>query len=457
MVDLLVEFLLVLSTLALLAATAGLATQAAAALALRDRPFPAAAVRPRTAILVPAHNEIAAIAATAAHLKSQMMPVDRLVIVADNCSDRTAELAIRAGAEVVVRNDLARKGKGFALEAGLHYLRKNPPDVVLFVDADCRLSPGCLDALARACAGAGAPVQCLYLMQVNPASEGQSRLAEFAWRIRNDLRPTGCARLGLPCQLFGTGMMFPWSVIDPSDFATGHVTEDLLIGLRCAMKGALVRFLPSVSVGSYFPATAVGSVLQQRRWVHGHLQIAFREAPRLLVAAIKHRSFALAALAADLLIPPLVLSAFAVNGMFALTLGFGLLAGVWTPAALAGMAVALYSAFLTAAWFYCGRDIIGRAELAEVPRHIRRVLRAAIDFLSGARSGWVRAERLGDFSVGASLTRRQRAAEAEKGPADRTSARQLHDQTLRTKAGPAALSEHRVPSGCGCGQAGEPR
>jgi cellulose synthase/poly-beta-1,6-N-acetylglucosamine synthase-like glycosyltransferase len=424
------ELFLVLSALPVLATTAVLAMQAAAALALRDRPFPSAAVRPRTVILVPAHNEAAIIAATAAHLKSQMTPLDRLVIVADNCSDRTAELAMQAGAEVVVRNDLTRKGKGFALEAGLYYLSDDPPDVVLIVDADCRLSLGGLDALARACSGAGAPVQCLDLMQISPAGESRSRLAEFAWRIRNDLRPTGYARLGLPCQLYGTGVMLPWSVIDPSDFATDHVAEDLLIGLRCAMKGAPVRFFRSVSVMSEFPMTASGSVLQRRRWLHGHLQIAFRDAPRLLVAAVERRSFVLATLAADLLMPPLVLLAFAVNGIFALTLGFGLIAGIWIPGMLAGMAVALFAAFLIAAWFYCGRDIIGRAELAEVPRHTWRVLRAAVDLLGGKRSSWVRAERAADLLPGSTPTI-DSATEAEKCSADRPGASLPRPTSLR--------------------------
>jgi len=423
------EFFLVVSALPVLAATVVLMTQAVAALILRDRPFPSGTVRPRAAILVPAHNEASLIAATIAHLKSQMTPVDRLVVVADNCSDRTAELARQGGAEVVIRNDLTRKGKGFALEAGLYYLSRHPPDVVFIIDADCRLSSGGLDALARACVGARAPLQCLDLMQSNPAGESRSRLAEFAWRIRNDLRPTGYARLGLPCQLFGTGVMFPWSTIEPSDFATGHLAEDLLIGLRCAMKGAPVQFFRSVSVVSEFPVTAGGSALQQRRWLHGHIQIAASEAPRLLVAAIERQSFRLATLAVDLLMPPLVLLGFATNGIFALTIGFGLIASVWFPAVIAGLAVAFFVGFLTAAWFYCGRNLIGPAELIKVPRHIWKVLFAAVDLLRGSRSSWLRAERTAGFLPGSTLTI-DTPCEAEEHLEDRSSARQSRFKRL---------------------------
>ena len=126
---------------------------------------------------------------------------------------------------------------GFALAAGLRHLVGAPPEVVIFIDADCRLSPGGVEALSRACASRGTPVQCLYLMVAGTAKTAQSGLAEFAWRIKNDLRPTGYAHLGLPCQLLGTGMALPWRLIDPQTFATGHETEDLMIGLECAMNG----------------------------------------------------------------------------------------------------------------------------------------------------------------------------------------------------------------------------
>lgn len=225
------EILFAIPASFVLALTIVLATQAAAALALEDRPRASSAARPRTAILVPAHDEAGAIAATVASLKRQTVARDRIVVVADNCSDETADLAAKAGAEVVVRNDPSQNGKGFALEAGLDYLRTDPPGVVVFIDADCRLSDGGLDVLARDCAVAAAPIQCLDLMRTDPAGANQSRLAEFAWRVRNDLRPTGFARLGLPCQLFGTGMALPWAIAHPTDCATSHVAEDLAMGL----------------------------------------------------------------------------------------------------------------------------------------------------------------------------------------------------------------------------------
>ena len=120
--------------------------------------------RPRIAVLVPAHNESAVIVSTLASLRSQLHEADRLLVVADNCSDDTASLARSAGAEVLERVDLERRGKGFALDFGLHYLQAVPPEVLVIVDADCQVAPEALHRLAARALQKCCPVQGLYLM-----------------------------------------------------------------------------------------------------------------------------------------------------------------------------------------------------------------------------------------------------------------------------------------------------
>jgi biofilm PGA synthesis N-glycosyltransferase PgaC len=61
---------------------------------------PAAGLPPTVTVLIPAHDEGAQIAETLAGLRRQTLPPTRVVVVADNCSDDTAELARRLGAEV---------------------------------------------------------------------------------------------------------------------------------------------------------------------------------------------------------------------------------------------------------------------------------------------------------------------------------------------------------------------
>ena len=145
--------------------------------------------RPRIAGLIPAHDEAAVIVDTLAALKPQLVNGDRLLVVADNCSDDTAALARSAGAEAVERFHATLRGKGFALAFGVRYLEVTPPEVLLIVDADCRVEAGAVERLARLCAETSRPVQALYLMRAPSGASLKMRVAEFAWRGKNWVRP----------------------------------------------------------------------------------------------------------------------------------------------------------------------------------------------------------------------------------------------------------------------------
>src|SRR5262245_56284402 len=107
----------------------------------------AASTRPSAVVLIPAHNEESGIAATLANIKPHLLTGDRLVVVADNCTDRTAEIATASGAEVFQRQDLTRSGKGYALDFGIRAIADSPPAVVVVIDADCLVQEGSMDRL----------------------------------------------------------------------------------------------------------------------------------------------------------------------------------------------------------------------------------------------------------------------------------------------------------------------
>ena len=102
------------------------------------------------AVLVPAHNEGSGLPSTLANIQSQSLVGDRLLVVADNCSDDTAAVARARGAEVVERNDPTKLGKGFALDCGVRHLSSNPPEIIIIVDADCRLADDANSLVTRA-------------------------------------------------------------------------------------------------------------------------------------------------------------------------------------------------------------------------------------------------------------------------------------------------------------------
>ena len=81
-------------------------------------------------------------------------------------------------------------------------------------------------------------MQALDLMKAPDQSVINFQVAEFAWRVKNWVRPLGLSALGLPCQLMGTGMAFPWNVVRSAKLASGQVVEDLNLGLELAMAAA---------------------------------------------------------------------------------------------------------------------------------------------------------------------------------------------------------------------------
>src|SRR5262249_10163254 len=80
------------------------------------------AARPSIAVLIPAHDEELTIATAIGSVRPELAPEDRLVVIADNCSDRTADIAREHGAIVIERVEPERKSKGYALRYGLQWL-----------------------------------------------------------------------------------------------------------------------------------------------------------------------------------------------------------------------------------------------------------------------------------------------------------------------------------------------
>ena len=136
---LVIDLILVAAAGLLLVPALTLAAQVVASLLPGRRAETGRGPRGGAVILIPAHDEAAAIEGAVRSVSAQMSPADRLIVVADNCVDETAALARAAGAEVVERHDTTRIGKGYALDAGLRFASESGPrDTIVFVDADNR-------------------------------------------------------------------------------------------------------------------------------------------------------------------------------------------------------------------------------------------------------------------------------------------------------------------------------
>ena len=314
-------------------------------------------------------------------------------VVADNCDDRTAELASRAGAEVVVRIDPEHHGKGYALQSGLRALRENPPQVVVVIDADCLAEPQSIDTLARLAWSTQRPVQALNRTDRHPANGPIQAVSLLANRFGNLIRPLGLSALGVPCRLAGTGMAIPWHLAESAQPAGDSIVEDMQLGIDLARQGHLPLFCPDASVTSALPPTGRAFLSQRTRWDHGHLRTASVQIPRLLALAVGRRSWPLLGAALDLSIPPLTL-------LVALWLAVGLFAGVawwlgasWLPVGLlAGGGVALAAALGLGWATFCRRQVPLRT-FAAVPLYMLRKLPIYVGFLVRQQHAWVRTER----------------------------------------------------------------
>ena len=349
--------------------------------------------RPTTAVLMPAHDEAMGIAAAIDTVRPQLRGGDRLLVVADNCSDRTAAIAAERGAEVVERHDPSRRGKGYALDYGVRYLAAAPPAVVIVVDADCAVAPGGIDLLARESARQRRAVQALYLMLAPPGAGLKQRMAEFAWAVRNQVRPLGWQRLGGPCQLMGTGMAFPWATIATASLASASIVEDMQLGLDLAAAGSPPSYCAAARVTSDFPAQAPAAVAQRTRWEHGHIgMIASRGLP-MLWSGVVSGNLALVGMALDLCVPPLaalVLSLLALAIASALLAAFG---GSTLPLVLALGELGVLAVAVAAAWLQVGRRSVSLAELVLAPIYALAKIPLYVRLFTARQLRWVRTSR----------------------------------------------------------------
>jgi cellulose synthase/poly-beta-1,6-N-acetylglucosamine synthase-like glycosyltransferase len=315
----------------------------------------------RVAVVIPAHDEAAGIAAAIAAARGAAPSDARLLVVADNCSDETTALARAAGAEAVERTDPDRRGKGFALAFARDHLAADPPDAVVLVDADCAVAGDGIARLAATARTSGRPVQSAYLMRPAPGRRGLVALSGFAFLVRNLVRQRGLAALGAPALLTGSGMAFPWEVFARAPLATDDLVEDLAIGIALARDGAPPAFLPGVTTWSD-PAKRDATLGQRTRWEQGFLRTVLRQAPGLLAEGRW--------LGLNLLVPPLallVLVDLAALGLLAILAALG---SSPLPLALLGALFAVMALLLILGWARFGRDQISVTGLLVIPLYI---------------------------------------------------------------------------------------
>ncbi|GAP95432.1 glycosyltransferase family 2 protein [Leptolyngbya sp. NIES-2104] len=347
----------------------------------------------RVVVLIPAHNEEAGLENTLIDVMPQLRSQDRLVVVADNCTDQTAEIARKQGAIVIERQDLIQRGKGYALDYGLRSLLSEPPDVVIVIDADCRVEPGAIATLTETVLKQKRPAQATYLMQKPAEATAKDSVSAFAFTTKNLVRPLGLWRLGLPCLLTGTGMAFPWAAIQAVDFASGHLVEDMKLSVDLTIAGYAPVYCPEARVIGTLPQQDSATQSQRTRWEHGHLQAIAVYVPVLLKAAIEKWNVAAIVLAIELSVPPLSLLVMSWIGVSTIAIVWGVFTGFW-PAGICAIVAGMFLLMTVfGAWAKFGREDLPLRELLAIPFYILWKIPVYLQFLVRPQRDWIRTAR----------------------------------------------------------------
>jgi cellulose synthase/poly-beta-1,6-N-acetylglucosamine synthase-like glycosyltransferase len=342
---------------------------------------------PRLAIVVPAHNEQSGIGECVDKLRTASRGDGgvAIVVVADNCSDRTADVARQRGARVLERVDDARRGKGYALDYAFQALAGEDWDAFLIIDADTSVSEELIRLTREAFAHGAMATQCGYLVR-NPAASVRTRLMNVALMAFNVLRPRGRARWGLSCGILGNGFGLSRQALERVQYEATSVVEDLEYHLRLVRARIRVEFLPGTYVYADIPASGTGVTTQRTRWEGGRFRMIREQTLPLLAEVFAGRLRLLEPLL-ELLLLPLALHVMLLLAALAFPV-YGV--RIYAACGLGLVLVHVFAAMILggAAW----RDLVA---LAGAPFYLVWKGLMIPKLIRGARasSSWVRTER----------------------------------------------------------------
>ena len=361
-----------------LVAAAHLGLMALASLFYRQRRrTPGAEVR--FLVLVPAHNEERVIGRTLQSVADQGRSRDLVLVVADRCTDRTAEIARSFGALVLERGATEAGGRAAARQAGIEHARPLEWDAVAMLDADSVVGPDFFDALESALASGARAVQAR--SESSRAGSLAMEAALASYTLQGITIPRGRDRLGLAVRLFGAGMAIRRDLALEHRFSA-PASEDLFFTLDLLLRGIRCRWVGEARLVTDGASTWGTFGTQKLRHEAGRMAAARAYVPRLLRRAIRHRDLACLEAAWFLSTPPFALSSLS------LVLGVALasLAGAWLVAAVLGggllvLALALatgliqaraglrtWLALLAAPWYVGWKALVQLRALASVLR-----------------------------------------------------------------------------------------
>ena len=247
------------------------------------------------ALIVPAHNEQAVIANIVKSLKSMDYPKDRyeIFVVADNCTDNTAQIARDAGATVYERTNATERGKGYTLEWMFNKIFEMDKhfDYFSIFDADNVVDKNFLKAMNFQANRGHKAIQG-YIDSKNPNDSWISYSYSLSFWTVNKLFQQSRANLRLGCQLCGTGFSVQTNLIKEMGWRSTCLTEDMEFTMRLSQNNINVAWANDAVIYDEKPITFSQSWKQRKRWMQGHADVASRFVVPLTKKAFKERKLA---------------------------------------------------------------------------------------------------------------------------------------------------------------------
>lgn len=225
--------------------------------------------------IIPAHNEEAVVGNLIESLKNQNYPKELfdIYVIADNCTDRTKEIAENLGAIVYVRNHTEGRTKGHALQWFLSKKIEENADYDAFCvfDADNIVDKEFLKNMNKKLCQGEDVVQG-YRDIKNPTDSWiASGYAIFYWMM-NRFYHLARYNVGLSPLINGTGFMVRFDVIKPNGWQTYTLTEDIEFSLQRIAQGKKLGWATDAIVYDEQPVGFKASWSQRSRWTVGHIQ-----------------------------------------------------------------------------------------------------------------------------------------------------------------------------------------
>lgn len=239
------------------------------------------------AILIAARNEEAVLPYLLDSIRAQDYPhaLVTTYVVADNCTDRTADVAAAKGAIVYRRFDTEHVGKGYALDYLLQRIEAagalSQYDAFLVFDADNLLQPDYVTNINRVCSD-GYDAFCGFRNSKNYAKNWISA-GSALWYLHDSTHLNASRmRLGAMCAVTGTGFGFTRQLLQRcGGWKFFTLTEDIEFNSFCAANGVRIGYASGAVVYDEQPETLRQSWRQRERWVQGGVQVSLRYGARL--------------------------------------------------------------------------------------------------------------------------------------------------------------------------------